>query len=152
LPHRKDAASISTSKPNDATLSAHGSGRKRGRREQTEQHGIVRQWSKAEIEAANAAMRHGKFTDFMQEYTRARNPLIQPTEETMLTVETMQSTIDEFEAGMSQALEEQKSEDAAIMRLQSEIEAATQRRLAAMDRYNTLNRFKNGFICTPRRP
>jgi hypothetical protein len=148
LPH--DATvSVSAPKPNAATLKGnHGSGLPKGRREPSERHGAVRQWSKAEIEAANAAMRQGKLNQYMSEYYRASTPFQPKENQSMLSVEQMQQTIAELESGMLQAIEEQQNEHAVILRLEGEIVMARERLQAAVDRHNSLNSVRDSLaVC-----
>lgn len=118
------------------------------RREERGRDGVARAWSKADIEAANRAMRVGKLDEFMQNHYTASRPeavlINQPTKEetTMLAVEQIDTTIHELDSGMSAAMSMSKTEEANIRRLDSEMVDARLRMQAAHDKYNSLNDVK----------
>lgn len=116
----------------------------RTKHEQRERHGAVRVWSKADIDAANIAMRAGKLTQFLQLHHQASQPATQPDKEstTMLGVDQIDATIAELDAGMATAATEQKREATEIHRLESEIAEARGRMEAASDKHNSLNDVK----------
>src|SRR5580658_8362655 len=113
-----------------------------------ERHGAVRVWSKADIEAANLAMRVGKLGEFVNRHYAASRPEVevnQPNKEesTMLAVEQIDATIRELDEGMAAAREMAATERANITRLETETEQARQRMLAADDKQNSLQDVKN---------
>lgn len=108
--------------------------------------GAVRQWSKDEIEAANIAMRVGQLNEFMQHHHQASLPeaILNEKQETntMLSIDQIDQTITELDAGMARALEAGQVEASSIRTLETEIEQAKLRLTAANDKHNSLNDLK----------
>jgi hypothetical protein len=116
-------------------------------------HGVVRVWSRQDIEAANTALRVGKLDEFLARHDSASRPeavtIDQPNKEelTMLAVEQIDATIQELDAGMAAAMEMVKTEESNIERLSCEVEQARQRMAAAHDKNNSLNDVKTSLSC-----
>jgi hypothetical protein len=115
-------------------------------KEKSGTHGSVRFWSREQIQAANLAMSQGQLDQFLKEHTQATAPAvpIQPTEEddTMLTVEQIDSSITELDQGMGIELTKQKAMDQTMERLKNELAHTEKLRLDSVDRYNSLNDVK----------